>query len=248
MLSKTYTKYIQSLHHKKSRDAEHCFIAEGNKVVLELLHAKHFICEQLLGREEWMKEHEPEIRRFYKGPLQVIDFSDLEKISALSTPNNVLGIFRKSDPVKPVLQDRLVLALDTIQDPGNLGTIIRIADWFNIKDIICSENCVELYNPKVVQSTMGSLSRVNVTYTNLAQLIQAQANLPTYAAALNGTALQQLPRLTSGILIVGNESKGISEEVLQLAKQKITIPRFGAAESLNAAVATGIILSHLVKN
>src|SRR5688572_13675528 len=246
MLSKTYTKHIQSLHHKKGRDAAHSFIAEGNKVVMELLHSGKFKCEQLLGREDWMKDHEVEIRRFYKGPFEIIDATDLEKISALTTPNNVVGVFKKAEAKKPVMRDQLVLALDTIQDPGNLGTIIRIADWFGVKEIVCSPNSVEMYNPKVVQSTMGSLGRVNVNYLELANLLQSDPDLRIYAAALNGRSLKELSPMKHGILIVGNESKGIGEELLALANEKITIPRVGEAESLNAAVATGIILSHLV--
>lgn len=246
MLSKTYTKHIQSLHHKKGRDAAHSFIAEGNKVVMELLHSGKFKCEQLLGREDWMKDHEVEIRRFYKGPLEVIDAIDLEKISAMTTPNNVVGVFKKSEALNPVILDQLVLALDTIQDPGNLGTIIRIADWFGVKEIICSPNSVEMYNPKVVQSTMGSLGRVNVHYLELANVLQSEPGVKIYAAALNGRSLKELSPIKSGILIVGNESKGIGAELLALATEKITIPRVGEAESLNAAVATGIILSHLV--
>ena len=246
MLSKTYTKHIQSLHHKKGRDAAHSFIAEGNKVVMELLHSGKFKCEQLLGREDWMKDHEVEIRRFFKGPLEVIDAIELEKISAMTTPNNVVGVFKKAGVLKPVMCDQLVLALDTIQDPGNLGTIIRIADWFGVKEIICSLNSVEMYNPKVVQSTMGSLGRVNVHYLELANVLQSDPDLHIYAAALNGRSLKEFAPVKNGIIMVGNESKGISPELLALATEKITIPRVGEAESLNAAVATGIILSHLV--
>lgn len=246
MLSKTYTKYIQSLHHKKFRDAGNSFIAEGNKVVLELLHSGKFECDQVLGKEEWLKENEIVIREYYKGPLQAIEDHELVKLSAFSTPNYVLGVFKKAKPQKPVLKGKLTLALDAIQDPGNLGTIIRIADWFGIHEIICSENSVEQYNPKVVQSTMGSLGRVNVTYEGLPEWLQENNNIPKYAAALNGKNIKELGKIKEGIIIIGNESKGISSEVLALASEKITILKMGHAESLNAAVATGIILSHIV--
>ena len=245
MLSKTYAKYIQSLHHKKFRDAGNSFIAEGTKVVMELLSAGRFECEQLLGKEEWLKENESLIRKHYKGPIQVLELHELEKISALSTPNEVLGVFKKAMLKDTVFKNRIVLALDTIQDPGNLGTIIRIADWFGIADIICSDSSVELFNPKVVQSTMGSISRVNVNYGNIAGILEQNKSIRTYAAALHGKNIRQLQGIKEGIIIIGNESKGISAEVMELANEKITIPKLGHAESLNAAVATGIILSHL---
>ncbi len=246
MLSKTYTKYIQSLHHKKFRDAENSFIAEGNKVVLELLHSGKFECEQVLGVEEWMSENEVTIRKNYKGPIQVVASHELEKISALSTPNNVLAVFKKAQPHQPVVKGKLILALDTLQDPGNLGTVIRIADWFGISDIVCSQNSVEVYNPKVVQSTMGSLGRVNVTYKNLYDWLHQLDGINIFAAALDGKNIKEIGNVKEGIVVIGNESKGISYEVMELANQKITIPKMGDAESLNAAVAAGIILSHIV--
>ena len=135
--------------------------------------------------------------------------------------------------------------LDTIQDPGNFGTIIRIADWFGISDIICSEGCADMYNPKVVQSTMGSLGRVNIIYTSLPHWLGENKNVKNYSAVLNGKAVQSLGKLKEGVIIIGNEAHGISEEVMQLVNEKITIPKIGQAESLNAAVATGIILSHI---
>ena len=246
MLSKTYTKYIQSLHHKKFRDANNCFIAEGDKVVAELLASGKFQCEQLLGREEWLKEKEQQIRNHYKGPIQVLADFELEKISALSTPNQVLAIFKKAAYEDPVVKGKLTLVLDMIQDPGNLGTIIRIADWFGIPDIVCSINCVELYNPKVVQSTMGSLGRVNVVYENIVNWLHQHSDTRSIAAALNGKSVKSFAGIKEAILVIGNESKGISTEILEMADERITIPKSGGAESLNAAVATGIILSHIV--
>jgi RNA methyltransferase, TrmH family len=138
-----------------------------------------------------------------------------------------------------------VLYLDAVQDPGNFGTIIRIADWFGVKDVVCTKGCADLYNPKVIQSTMASVARVNVFYDEEQQWLKQQT-LPVYAATLNGTELNRQQKISEGILIIGNESKGISEEVLQYANHNITIPKRGEAESLNAAVATGILLSHLL--
>lgn len=244
MLSKTYIKYIQSLHHKKFRDTEDVFIAEGSKVVIELLKSPSISCEMILGLPEWMHDKEQEIRQCYAGPIQVIEPFELEKISALTTPNQVVAVVKKFKKTTAV-KGKIVLMLDTIQDPGNLGTIIRIADWFGIQSILCSPNCADMYNPKVVQSTMGSLGRVEMVYTNLAEWIQKNNRIKTYAAALNGKNINELKGLTEGSIIIGNESKGISEELLQLCTEKITIPKTGEAESLNAAVAAGIILSHL---
>ena len=245
MISKTYTKYIQSLQYKKPRDAGNHFIAEGTKVVPELLQSGKFECEILLGRQAWLNENEGLIRENYKGPLTIIEDHELEKISALTTPNQVLGVFKKAATQAPAQTGKLLLALESVQDPGNLGTIIRIADWFGITDIVCSNNSVDQYNPKVVQSTMGSLGRVNVFYTELENWLQ-HCKLPVYATALQGTNIRDLGRLKEGVIIIGNESKGISEGVMMMAGKKITIPKMGNAESLNAAIATGIILSHVV--
>lgn len=246
MLSKSYTKYIQSLHHKKFRDAEDCFIAEGPKIVMELLTIGKFKCEQLAGNKDWINENEITIRKHYQGALQITEAHELEKISALSTPNLILGVFKKAKDQTPVLKSKIVIALDTIQDPGNLGTIIRIADWFGIEEIICSKDSVEVYNPKVVQSTMGSIGRVNVTYHNLEEILAKQNVISMYAAALQGKNIKDVGKIKEGIIIIGNESKGISDEIMGMATIKITIPKMGEAESLNAAVATGIILSHIV--
>lgn len=245
MLSKSHAKYIQSLHHKKFRDIESCFIAEGGKVVLELLLSKKFNCREIFGMQEWLNSNEALIRKYFTGPLEVTLDHELKKISALTTPHQVLAVFEKAagNPVVPA--GKLSLVLDNIQDPGNLGTIIRIADWFGIKDIICSAHTADMYNPKVVQSTMGSMGRVNVLYTELVGWIQQQRQVKLYAAALDGRNVKQI-EIKEGLVLMGNEAKGISEELLQLAHEKITIPKLGEAESLNAAVATGIILSHVI--
>ncbi len=245
MLSKTYTKYIQSLHHKKSRDTEGIFIGEGTKVVLELLQTQHFLCKDVLCTEKWLQTNQKIVSNYFKGEIKLIEDFELEKISALSTPNEVLAVFAKSESEITSINGKISLMLDTIQDPGNLGTIIRIADWFGIENIICSIGTAEMYNPKVVQSTMGSLSRVNLIYTDLEQWIAENSSIKIYAAALNGKDLKKLEPVKEGILLIGNESKGINETLLKLTHEKITIPKVGSAESLNAAVATGIILSHI---
>lgn len=246
MLSKTYTKYIQSLHHKKSRDSEGVFIGEGTKVVVELLQTQFFLCKEVLCTQNWYEKNQSIVKKYFTGETQLITDIELEKISALSSPNEVIAIFEQKKPIKPMLAGKVSLVLDTIQDPGNLGTIIRIADWFGIENIICANGTAEMYNPKVVQSTMGSLSKVNVIYTDLPQWLNENNAIKIYAAALNGRDLTEVGKIKEGLLIIGNESKGISKSLLDLADEKITIPKIGSAESLNAAVAAGIILSHIV--
>ena len=247
MLSKTHTKYIQSLLHKKFRDETNLFIAEGPKVVLDLLNSRKFICNELFVLKSWFTFHEKLLSVYTDTSIITVEDFELDKISALSTSNSVLAIFEKrKQDMNIQITGKITLALDTIQDPGNLGTIIRIADWFGVTDIICSIGCADLYNPKVVQSTMGSLGRVTVVYTDLAGWLQKNNTVKIYSASLEGNAVQNLKGLKEGIIIIGNEAHGISDEVVQLVNEKITIPKTGEAESLNAAVATGIILSHIV--
>ncbi len=245
MLSKTFAKYIQSLHHKKFRDSENAFIAEADKTVMELLHSQKFNCLHIAATADWLQSNETALKKLYDGPLHSIQDFELEKISALSTPNQVLAVFDKPRQTAIVNTQKLILALDDIRDPGNMGTIIRIADWFGIDSMLCSVQCADIYNPKVVQSTMGSLGRVNVLYTDLAECIKTNQPSEIYAAALNGKNINSFQPVKNGVIIIGNEARGISNELMQLATEKITIPRKGNAESLNAAVATGILLSYL---
>ena len=242
MLIKSQVKYIQSLSHKKLRDSEGVFVAEGPKLINELLMAG-LALQQLYAVKEWIDEHGTQLT----APVTEITPSELERISLLQTPNQVLGIFKKPElsANRPV-RNTLSLMLDTIQDPGNLGTIIRCADWFGISQVFCSVDCADAYSPKVVQSTMGSIARVQVVYGDLPAMLKAEPELPTYAAVLNGTDLRNMPPIKEGVLIIGNESKGISADMQALCRNRITIPRHGQAESLNAAVATGIILSHII--
>ncbi|RYY50920.1 MAG: RNA methyltransferase [Chitinophagaceae bacterium] len=242
MFSKSTVKYIQSLQHKKFRDEEGRFIAEGPKAVAELLDGGIFACTHIYAIPGWLDK----MPRSFKPPAYpetalIKDF-ELEKISSLSTPNQVLAVFEKKPVnIEPNMLGKKTLVLDDIQDPGNLGTIIRIADWFGIENIVCSLQTADMYNPKVVQSTMASLQRVNIIYTELEGWLSKQS-IRKYAAALNGRSLDDMGSTVESILIIGNESKGISEAVMNLADEKLTIPRIGAAESLNAGVATGILL------
>lgn len=244
MITKNQVKYIQSLGQKKSRDEENCFIAETPKLVSELLMASNCRIRQLYALKEWIDEHANA-----KDQAEVIEVSgvELEKISQLTTPNRVLAIIEKIQwENDPVVKGVISLALDTIQDPGNMGTIIRVADWFGVKTIFCSNDCADVYNPKVVQASMGSISRVRVEYADTLSLLKNNKDIRMYAAVLNGRDINAMENIKEGIIIIGNESKGINQEILKLADLHITIPGKGKAESLNAAVATGIILSHLV--
>ncbi len=246
MLSKTHSKYIQSLHHKKLRDEENVFIAEGGKVVMELITSAQFECVEILALTNWLQENSLFLQKNFFNTITELQPHELDKISALTTPNQVLAIFKKRMATTFDSSGKISLLLDGIQDPGNMGTIIRIADWFGIGNIVCSVNCADMYNPKVVQSTMGSLGRVNVIYTNIISWLAHNKKVTVYAAALHGKPLQQFKQLKEGLIVIGNESKGISDEVMKYCDEKITIAKTGAAESLNAAVATGIILSHVI--
>lgn len=247
MLSKTHTKYIQSLQHKKFRDEYGVFLAEGPKVVMDLLNSRKFICKEIFALHNWIEEHAKPGSLLHDMLVTQVEDFELQKTSSLSTAHDVVAVFEKRKPLhefKPT--SKITLALDTIQDPGNLGTIIRIADWFGIENIICSIGCADMYNAKVVQSTMGSLGRVNVIYTNLVEWLQKNNTIKIYSASLEGKDVKAFGKLKQGIIIIGNEANGVSDEVMGLVNEKITIPRIGKAESLNAAVATGIIISHLI--
>ena len=242
MLSKTHTKYIQSLWHKKFRDESGLFIAEGPKVVMDLLNSRKFVCKEIFALPGWISAQKTLPGLPDATITEVQDF-ELDKISNLSTANSVLAIFAKRQQQQIDTSKKLVLALDTIQDPGNLGTIIRIADWFGISDMVCSPGSADMYNSKVVQSTMGSLGRVNLLYTDLVEWLQKNNKTKIYSASLKGKNVKTLGTLTEGILVIGNEANGISDEVMEFVNEKITIPGTGEAESLNAAVATGTILA-----
>ena len=244
MITKNQVKYIQSLGQKKSRDEENCFIAEGPKLVNEFLTASNCKVVQLYALKEWIDDHANA-----KDNAEVIEISagELEKISQLTTPNLVLGVIEKIQwKNDPLVKGVISLALDTIQDPGNMGTIIRLADWFGVKTIFCSTDCADVYNPKVVQASMGSISRVRVEYTDILSLLEENKEVSIYVAVLNGRDITQMEKISEGIIVIGNEAKGVNKEIVNLANVQVTIPGKGQAESLNAGVATGIILSHLL--
>jgi len=246
MLVKSQVKYIQSLSHKKLREQEGVFIAEGPKIINELLAGTSVDLRQLYALEEWVNNHKQLLKLIDNTRIIVITPAELIRISSLTTPNEVLGIFQQpvfDNVVNP--QGKISILLDAIQDPGNLGTIIRCADWFGVSQVICTEDCADVFSAKVVQSTMGSVCRVQVLYTDATIFLAKYKDVPVYAAVLEGTDIYKMPKITEGIILIGNESKGIRTSLLTPSAHKITIGRKGRAESLNAAVATGIILSHL---
>ena len=244
MLSKSKLKYIQSLGQKKFRQQEGLFIAEGPKLVNDLLEMKNSSIQEIFALKEWIEDNK-KIADSY----QVVEITtiELEKISQLSSPNQVVAVVKQFAIDENIeVKDKITLVLDNIQDPGNMGTIIRIADWYGVDQIVCNTQSADMYNPKVIQSTMGSIARVKVFYTELSNWLVKQNTIPIYAAMLNGDDVTVMQKIKEGIIVIGNESKGISDDVLKLISKKITIPQKGKAESLNAAVATGIILSHLI--
>jgi TrmH family RNA methyltransferase len=240
MLSKKEIKDIQSLSQKKFREELKLYLAEGPKTVNELLQIIPEKIKQVYATDKWMQEN----KASHMLPVTQVTVAELEQLSQLKTPNQVLAIVQQEEEKEPDA-DGFILYLDTIQDPGNFGTIIRIADWFDINKVVCSAGCADVYNPKVVQSTMASIARVHVYYDHKGNWLEGR-KVPVFAATLDGKSIYQTSLTGAGILLIGNESRGISDSVLQYASEKITIPKKGGAESLNAAVATGIILSHLL--
>lgn len=232
MLSANQKKYLNSLKQKKYRNQYSSFIVEGEKMVNELV-ASDYEVEAIYGVEDLLS---------YPSIVEVTE-KELASISLLKTPNKYFAVAKQKSFAKAILEG-LTLVLDNIQDPGNLGTIIRIADWFGVSTIVCSPTCVELYNPKVVQATMGSLFRVNIVYTDLIPFIEDNKDKAIYGALLGGENVYETNiQKEDSILIMGNESKGISETLKPYINYKITIPQFGKAESLNVAVATAILCS-----
>ena len=243
MINKSTVKYIQSLSTKKFRDEAGAFVAEGPKLVRELIGNNIFICESVFCTKKLAAELSEDFAERLGDSIHIIEDFELDKISSLNTANNMLAVFKK----KPVgkqsdFTGKITLVLDDIQDPGNLGTIIRIADWFGVENIFCSEATVDCYNAKVVQSTMASLGRVNMIYGNIENMFSENEKIKKYAAVLGGDDVNHFGKIQEGFIIIGNESKGISDAVVQFASEKISINKKGNAESLNAAVAAGIIL------
>ncbi|HQE33170.1 MAG TPA: RNA methyltransferase [Flavobacterium alvei] len=236
MLSKNQIKLITSLQQKKQRIASQLFFAEGIKVIHELLESKFELVHLYTTQNDFQ-----EVSNHKK---VLIDDSELKKITALATANTCLAVF-KIPSEKKIIDSGLILALDSVRDPGNLGTILRLCDWFGIDQLICSRETVDIYNPKVVQATMGSIARVNVNYIDLESFI-VQTKLPVFGTFMDGKNIYKENLPQEGIIIMGNEANGISPTLEKLIQNRLTIPRFGTlqkTESLNVATATAIVLS-----
>ncbi len=236
MISKNQIKWVRSLELKKNRRNEGLFVAEGHKVVSDLLRAG-FTARQIFATSPVTAD------------TQLVTEGELQRISFLQHPQGVVGVFQMPDnPVPPTLKGHLSLALDGVQDPGNVGTIIRVADWFGIDCIYCSPSTADVYNPKVVQATMGSIAHIPIIYTDLAQLLDSLSDeFPVYGTLLDGEDIYCQTLTGEGIIVMGNEGNGISEAVRQRVNRRLLIPSFHQggqnAESLNVAIATAITCS-----
>lgn len=244
MITKSQIKYIRSLAQQKYRKEHKVYVAEGEKLVKEWLESDAPL-EIIAGLHSWLDASHSLIARHPEAQVVALEPAHLEQISGLQTPNNAL-VIAKMPAQTPPPADEWCIALDTIQDPGNMGTILRVADWFGIGHVVCSPDCVDVFNPKVVQSAMGAHLRVQVHICPLDDFFR-RATIPVLAATLGGTNVYDIRPPEKAILVIGNESKGISPELAALAQEKITIPRLGGAESLNAGVSAGILCA-LLKN
>jgi len=234
LISKSQIKLIRSLQQKKYRSKLKLFVAEGPKVINELLTAK-FKLHSLYAT----------VGNLFTGVnSEIISDEEISKISFLKNANNSVAVFTIPEQKKPK-KEGITLLLDSVRDPGNLGTIIRLSDWFNVSNIICSSDSVDCFNPKVIQATMGSISRVSISYCDLTEYLSLN-DLPVYAGTMDGKNIYKEKLPENAIVIVGNEANGISDNLLNLTTHKIGIPRFGnnhQTESLNVAVATAILFS-----
>ena len=240
MVSKNQIKWITSLQLKKYRLENQLFIAEGVKVIQELLQS-NFVLEDLFATEDVFNS-------FSVNNKMVVTDAEMKKITALSSPSSCLAVFQMPKETK-ISNQGLIVALDDIRDPGNLGTIIRLCDWFGIEQMICSKETVDVFNPKVVQATMGSLARVNIQYIDIQEFI-SNSSLPIFGTFMDGNNIYSEDLPNDGIIIFGNEANGISAEIEKLVTNRIAIPRFGKlqkTESLNVATATAIILSEFCR-
>ena len=241
MLSKNKIKYIRSLELKKNRKEERVFVAEGHKLVGDLL--GHFSCRLLVAIPAWLEKN-PKVQA---DEIIEVTPDELTRASLQKTPQEVLAVFEQPTWTYDVasVSKSLCLALDDIQDPGNLGTIIRLADWFGIEHIFCSQGTVDVYNPKTIQATMGALARVKLHYCHLPSLIASLGDVPVYGTFLDGENMYGKTLTDHGLIVMGNEGNGIGEEVARLVNERLYIPNYPpqreTSESLNVAVATAVI-------
>lgn len=220
-------------------------MAEGTKCVLDTI--KHFRCRYLIATARWLDEHRRDISE--AETVMQASRNEIERMSQLTTPQDVIAVYDipENSFSAEAIQGELILALDAVQDPGNMGTIMRVADWFGIRTIICSRTTVDIYNPKVVQATMGAISRVKVHYVDDLATTIASLGMPVYGTFLDGTDMYATQLETAGVIVMGNEGNGISKPVAATVSRKLYIPPYPAgaetSESLNVAMATGIVLA-----
>ena len=239
MLSKNTVKFIKSLHQKKFRNQEQKFFVEGEKSVLEVLNSD-FSIELLVATESFAEKNKILIARS-NAQLIFATQNQLETLGQYQSNDSALAVvIMKSNSAFAFPKEGFVIALDDVRDPGNLGTIIRIADWYGIKNLVFSLQTADFYNPKVIQASMGSFTRVNFFYADLSEVF-LKWNVPVYGAFLNGKNVHEMTQIKRGVILMGNESNGISEELEKIVTDKVTIPGFGQAESLNVAIATAIL-------
>lgn len=251
MISKSKIKYIRSLELKKNRKAEGVFVAEGYKLVGDLL--SYFHCVYLAATEDWLNSNQQILPSVPSASFtyDCVTEEELSRISFVETPQQVLAVFRQPQyqvDLAEVARHNIVLALDGVQNPGNLGTIIRVADWFGINDIVCSLDCADIFNPKTVQATMGALARVRLHYVDLYDtLSHIAAESPVYGTFLDGSNIYTQQLTSNGIIVMGNEGRGVSEKIQTLCTQRLLIPNYPVgqktSESLNVSIATAIICS-----
>ena len=243
MVSKTEIKFINSLKIKKYRQKYGLFVVEGQTQVAEFLRSNNNL-HNIYATSAWLSDNN---KNLDESMVHEVSEKDLSKISSLSTPNQVLCVVKisKTSSAKLRLTKNSLLVLDDIRDPGNFGTILRIADWFDMSPVICSPTCVDAYNPKAVQASMGSLAWVKVWVQDLADLFDEHPAVPVYGTMLDGENIFDTPKLPHGFLLIGNEATGISEHLISRLKIRLSIPRYGKAESLNAAVAAAIFCAEL---
>lgn len=242
MITKSKISYLKSLNTKKQRDADGVFTVETEKASLEVLKSSMKI-KEIFYTSEFSLKFDPSIESY------LISSELMQRISSLRSASSVLMVVYKPEngACGEICSDNLTLLLDGVQDPGNLGTIIRVADWFGVKRIYCSEDCADVYNQKVIQSTMGSITRIEVFYTNLVNLVKKFNNIPVYGTFLDGESIYTKPLTNNGIIIMGSEGRGISKELESYVTHKLLIPSYpedaATVESLNVGVATAITLS-----
>jgi TrmH family RNA methyltransferase len=253
MISISKTKFFHSLQKKKVRDEMRLYIIEGDKLVNEFIQSRTRL-RLLAAKPEFIDSLLPEDKEIID-EIVPAGFDELKRISSLKTPHNAVAVvsFPEYRTDLNEILDNLCVALDFVQDPGNLGTIIRAATWFGIKDIVCSQDCVDVFNPKVIQASMGAILKVRVHYTELASLLSSalKRKLPVYGALLVGESIYSSELVNKGVILLGNESKGISGDLIPFITQKIMIPQFNISEtgidSLNVSVAAAVIFSEFAR-